>query len=373
MITESSILFFLGAFFLTYIIVPKIINIVKFKKLLDKPNTRSSHSKMTPTLGGVAFFITLIFLLFFLKKWDNDNVINHITPSLTVLFIIGLKDDLISISPLTKIISQIIAIYFVLSNNSLVFTSFNGFLDIGEINYFSSLLMSSFFMIFIINSYNLIDGIDGLASLIGITIVSFLGIMFYCSELYFYFFLCLITAGTLFSFLFFNFSDKKKIFMGDTGSMIIGFIIGLLILKLISTKNTPLLTSIKINSENLIAILISIISIPLFDTIRVFLIRIFSGKSFFVADNNHIHHIFLSMKMSHKKTTFIITIINITFISFTYVLNLWFKSYVLIVFQITFLSSLALMLFFMKNKKKYIRNNEISYKKNKLHKYFYKS
>ena len=131
---------------------------------MDDPNHRSSHSSRTPTLGGMAFYYTIILALFFIKDRDFFDEAMYIIPGLTILFIIGLKDDLLVLAPGTKLLAQAIAVSFIIANDSFTIYSLNGFLNINEIPYFLYIAIGGFMMLTIINSYNLIDGIDGLAS-----------------------------------------------------------------------------------------------------------------------------------------------------------------------------------------------------------------
>jgi len=310
-----SILFFAGAYLLTFLTIPKIIGLVEYKKLMDEPNKRSSHIKRTPTLGGVAFFYTLIFALFFLRVWcDHDEAI-YVIPGLTILFIIGLKDDLVVLSPYTKLIAQVIAITFIISNESFTIHSLNGFFGIDEIPIYVYYLMAGFIMLTIINAYNLIDGIDGLAAIVGIVILIIYATIFYMTKEYFFLLISLTLNGCLIAFLKFNLSStSEKIFMGDTGSLIVGFVISILTLKFLALTpekydDLPFLI------ENIPLIAISILIVPLFDTARVFTIRVANKRSPFSADRNHTHHILIDyFKMSHRKASLIIGGFNLVFV-----------------------------------------------------------
>ena len=144
------ILFFTASFALTYFTIPKIIGVVEYKNLMDSPNRRSSHKIITPTLGGIAFFYTLVFALFFLKDWNRYDEAWYLIPGLTILFILGLKDDLVVLSPFTKLVGQLCAIVFVLFNESFTIQSLNGFLGIYEIPYYIYFVMGVLIMLTII-------------------------------------------------------------------------------------------------------------------------------------------------------------------------------------------------------------------------------
>jgi UDP-N-acetylmuramyl pentapeptide phosphotransferase/UDP-N-acetylglucosamine-1-phosphate transferase len=312
---------------------------------MDNPNIRSSHVKKTPTLGGVSFFYTLILALFFLHNWDQYDEAIFFIPGLTILFIIGLKDDLLVLSPYTKLAAQLAAIIFILSNESFRITSLNGFLGIYEIPIYVYYMVGGFMMLTIINAYNLIDGIDGLASIVGIVILVIYTTIFYLTEEYFYVLVSLALNGSLIAFLSYNLSSSKKIFMGDTGSLIVGFIISTLTLKFLalspeSYNNLPFLL------ENIPLIAISILIVPLFDTARVFTIRVANKKSPFSPDRNHKNHILLdTFKLSHKQASFIIGSFNLIFVILMIILGSTSYNFYLVLFLITFVIIMAYLFY----------------------------
>lgn len=318
---EAALLLFIGAFIVTYLTIPKIISVVEYKRLMDNPNHRSSHSNKTPTLGGVAFFYTLVIALFFIKGWNSFDEGMYIIPGLTILFIIGLKDDLVVLSPGAKLIAQICAIAFVLVNEGFTIYSLNGFLNINEIPYYLYIVIGGFMMLTIINSYNLIDGIDGLASVVGIVIMVIYTTIFYLTEEYYYALIAITLNASLMAFLGFNISSDRKIFMGDTGSLIVGFIISVLTLKFLALKPHTY-TDLPFLLENAPLIAISILIVPLFDTARVFAIRIANKKGPFSPDRNHTHHVLIDYwGLSHKQASFIIGCFNLLFVMLFIVLG----------------------------------------------------
>ncbi|WP_035483719.1 undecaprenyl-phosphate alpha-N-acetylglucosaminyl 1-phosphate transferase [Gaetbulibacter saemankumensis] len=296
---------------------------------MDNPNSRSSHVRRTPTLGGVSFFYVLILALFFLRNWCDHEEAFFLIPGLTILFVIGLKDDLVVLSPYTKLIAQIVAVSFIISNESFTINSLNGFFGIYNIPIYVFYGIGVFMMITIINAYNLIDGIDGLAAIVGIIILIIYTAIFYMTKEYFFALLSLTLNGCLIAFLRYNLSSLgDKIFMGDTGSLIVGFVISVLTLKFLALSpekynNLPFLI------ENIPLIAISILIVPLFDTARVFTVRLANKKSPFSPDRNHTHHILIDyFKISHRKASFIIGGFNLIFIYFFILLgstsyNIW--------------------------------------------------
>ena len=217
------------AFCLTWFIIPSVVNISRLKNLTDKPNGRTSHFKATPTLGGIAVFVALVLSTVIFAGTYFKFELKYIISGLIVVFFIGIKDDILVIDPYKKLAGQIFAIVLIAVFAGIRITSLYGLFHIGQLPYVASILLTVFVFIVIINGFNLIDGIDGLATGIGILTSSIFGIWFLinghmaCTILSFSF------VGTLTAFFYFNvFSKTNKIFLGDTGSMIIGFVMGVM-------------------------------------------------------------------------------------------------------------------------------------------------
>ena len=342
---ETAISVFIGSFLLTYLTIPKIIKIVEYKRLMDDPNKRSSHSSKTPTLGGVSFYYTLVFVLFFIHGRDLLDEAIYIIPGLTILFMTGLKDDLVVISPGAKLMAQVIAVAFILVNPSFTIHSFNGFLNIYEIPYYLYLIIAGFIMITIINSYNLIDGIDGLASVVGIVILTIYTTIFYTTGEYFFALISVSLNACLLAFFGFNISSERKIFMGDTGSLIVGFIISVLTLKFLAL--TPdAYVGLPFLLENAPLIAISILIVPLFDTARVFAIRIANKRGPFSPDRNHTHHVLIDFwGLSHKQASFIIGCFNLVFVVLFIVLGSKAENLGMVIFLVSAIIILAYIFF----------------------------
>jgi UDP-N-acetylmuramyl pentapeptide phosphotransferase/UDP-N-acetylglucosamine-1-phosphate transferase len=342
---ETAIAVFIGSFLIVYLTIPKIIGVVEYKRLMDDPNHRSSHSRKTPTLGGVAFFYTLVFSLFFIENWADLNEAIYVIPGITILFIVGLKDDLVILSPGSKLIAQGLAVSFILVNDSFTILSLNGFLNINEIPYFLYLGIGMFIMLVIINSYNLIDGIDGLASVVGIVILIIYTTIFYLTGKYFFALLSIAMNAILLAFYGFNVSTTRKIFMGDTGSLIVGFIISILTLKFLALtpaayEDLPFLL------ENAPIIAIAILIVPLFDTARVFAIRLANKRSPFSPDRNHVHHVLIDFwGLTHKQASFIIGFFNLLFVTLFIVLGSTAKNLGMVIFLVAIVIVLSYIFF----------------------------
>lgn len=282
-----------------------------FKHLMDNPNERSSHTEATPSLGGMAFYILLMLSIYFNYSFDTYNVSMSMVPGLTILFFLGLKDDLVVLAPSTKLIGQIAACLFILMNIKFEINSLHGFFGIEEIPYWAGLTIGLFLMLAIINAFNLIDGIDGLAGSIGIVAFSGFALVFFYAERYFFSLTSIVMVGMLIGFLYFNLSSKKKIFMGDTGSMIVGFMLAVMSIRFLSL-DTDSLNRLPFNAVDIPIVIISFLIIPLFDTTRVFIIRLLNGKGPFSPDRNHMHHVLVdSHRISHRRASFFIAVTNI--------------------------------------------------------------
>jgi len=303
---------FFGSLFVTYYLIPKIINVVNHKELMDSPNQRSSHIQLTPTFGGISFFVILVFTLFFVNIFDSLDISMNIVVALTILLFTGLKDDLVVISSTSKLLGQLAAVVIFLFQTTYYEIDLHGFLGIHEIQGFLGFFFTTFIMLSIINAFNLIDGIDGLAGSIAVIVLLFFGVIFYNIEHYFFTFICVALIGSLIAFLKFNLSDKKKIFMGDTGSLIIGFVVAIMAVNFLSLSSGNL-NKLTILPQNSIMVIAAILVVPLFDTLRVIILRISNKKHPLQPDKNHIHHLLLDLGNSHKKSSVLIAVFSVIF------------------------------------------------------------
>ncbi|UAM97214.1 undecaprenyl/decaprenyl-phosphate alpha-N-acetylglucosaminyl 1-phosphate transferase [Polaribacter litorisediminis] len=304
-----SILSLIGSFIMVTILIPKIREILHSRDLVDLPPERSSHKISTPTMAGVSFFLTISFAFIFIKNWDVDGIGINLLGALALMFAVGLKDDLVISAPRAKVGAELIAISFVIFCACYKITSLEGFLGIEGIPPIVSYILVTIVMLTIINSYNLIDGIDGLASVIGIAIFSIYAFLFYAAGIYFYFLFCLSLIGILLAYLRYNVSLTKKIFMGDTGSLIMGFCIAVFSLKFL-TMDISLLSEYSFVAENKLIVISGIFFIPGFDTLRVIGVRLLKKSSPFYPDRNHIHHILIDSGLTHFKASLFLCCLN---------------------------------------------------------------
>ncbi|OFX53603.1 MAG: hypothetical protein A2066_04180 [Bacteroidetes bacterium GWB2_41_8] len=297
------------SFAITAFIIPIIIKVSVKKKLFDVPNLRSAAKHVVPTLGGIAIFTGFRISQIISLNSFEVNELKYMSLGILTMFILGLKDDLIALSAKTKFVVQLaVALYLVILGNNII-TNFHGILGIYEISNVAGTIFSVIVIVGIINAMNLIDGIDGLASGIGLLISLVYGIWFFNAGDYIFALTSFCLFGSLLAFFLYNvFGTANKIFMGDTGSLILGTILALLTIHFNEFKSSPSI------AHGHPAISLAIIIVPVIDTIRIFVIRLLQRKSPFSPDMNHIHHQVLRLTNSHIKATLIIVAVNAVFI-----------------------------------------------------------
>lgn len=313
---NEYLLIFLSVFIAFYLlnkIIPAIIYLSKSKNLMDVPCERSGHVHVTPTLGGIGVFIAFslsVILFGLLANMPSPALITllAILGGIIILLFLGIKDDLLVLSPAKKVSGQLIASALVVLLTDIRIYDFEGIFGMGELYPIFSIAFTIFIFIFIINSFNLTDGIDGLAASIAILSSMVFGIFFLINENFIMGAISFILVSSLIGFLRFNLSSTQKIFLGDSGSMFIGFILAIQGVALIHMDQAGA-TSYSINSVPILVL--STLAFPILDTTRVFFIRIKQGRSPFSADRNHIHHRLLDLGLSHKTATFAIANVNL--------------------------------------------------------------
>ena len=327
----------LVSFAVSWVAMPSILAVARKKHLVDLPNGRTSHNGAVPNLGGVALFASIIITVLTFTDLQAFPSVQYITPGLVILFFIGLKDDVMAISPHNKLKGQILAALIVTMLGNIRFTSLHGFLGIHEINYIASIALSVFVIVVIINCFNLIDGIDGLASGMGIVTAFFMGSYFFVTRQNEYVLVSASLVGALAAFFYYNvFSKKNKIFLGDTGAMILGYMMAILVIRF-NECNTFSEGIYAIHAAP--AVSIAILFLPLYDVARVFVLRIIHGQSPFHADKRHLHHLFIGMGLNHLQDTGILLITQVIFVSVGFLfqdLAIWQLTALLIALGLTF-------------------------------------
>jgi UDP-GlcNAc:undecaprenyl-phosphate/decaprenyl-phosphate GlcNAc-1-phosphate transferase len=305
------------AFTITFLAIPVIIFVAEKKKLYDVPDARKIHNTPIPSLGGLGIFAGFILSCLVMIPFAQATEFQYFFAAAFVIFFLGLKDDILDISPIKKFIGQVLAAFLIIYKGGIQIQSMHGFLGVYELPPMFSLLFTYLTVIVIINSFNLIDGVDGLAGSLALMAAIIFGIYFSAVKMIPYAIVSFGLAGSLVAFLIFNF-QPAKIFMGDTGSLLLGLIASVLVIKFITVANSP---SLSVSIDAAPAVGFAILMIPLLDTVRVFGIRIIHRRSPFSPDRNHIHHLLLDKGLSHSSITILLVAVNFGFIVLAYTLR----------------------------------------------------
>ena len=315
----TLILVFLTSFVVVLYSTPALIKVAVLKRLIDTPSEeRKIHKRSIPTIGGIIIYAGTIFAYTLWYNIEDMKYYDKIFQSVTefkliiatslILFFVGVKDDIVGTAPVKKLFAHIVVALILVLMGDIRITGLHGIFGVSDIPYWGSVFLSIFTYVVVVNAFNLIDGVDGLAAGVGFISCCAFGIWFIFANEYPYAALSFALAGALMGFLIFNFSPAK-IFMGDSGSLVIGMFICVLAIKMIEYPTQELDSFWVRVSKPVFAI--SALVYPLMDTLRVFIIRALKGQSPFTADRNHIHHKLLDCKFSHAKTVTIIYLFSV--------------------------------------------------------------
>lgn len=321
---------FVLAALLGRLIIPRILIISLRKRLYDLPDFRKVHNRPVSRLGGVTFFPAIVLVLCTLSMfqlhsggWDgrffSDNILSEmlcLIIGLMLLYIIGICDDLIGVRYSRKLLVQLLAALFIPLAGLYINHSY-GLFGLYEISPWVGVPLTILFTVFITNAINLIDGIDGLASVLCMMILVFFGVSFAVDGLWVYALLAFVCLGVLVPFFLYNvFGDAEhgsKIFMGDTGSLTLGFILSLMSVKYIMYIGTSGLAL----DGTPVVLLFSLLLVPCLDVCRVVLVRLYHKNNPFKPDKSHIHHKFLSMGFTPRRSLLFIGLMSAFFIVLT--------------------------------------------------------
>jgi UDP-GlcNAc:undecaprenyl-phosphate GlcNAc-1-phosphate transferase len=331
---------FILALFISLYAVPSVIKISRLLKLFDNPNERSATQTAIPTLGGIAIFMGFIFASTIGLSSDELPQMTYILLVLTMMFFVGLKDDIVTLSWWKKLIAQIIVTLILIFFAKIRITHLHEIFGIAEIGIVPGSLLTIFVIVVIINAFNLMDGIDGLAAGLSMLAISIFGIWFLVSGHYQYAIISVSLFGSTAGFFYFNvYGTKNKIFMGDTGSLILGTIMSVIVIQFNELNIDP---TLPYYIQYAPAVSIAILIYPLADTLKVFTIRVVQFKSPFAADKNHLHHRLLTLGFSHRKATYTIITFNLAYICTVFMLQPY-GLFVVVVYMI-FMGSILFML-----------------------------
>ncbi len=319
------VLGFVLSFLITYFSVPTILKISRRKNLMDEPGVRSSHIVKVPNLGGIAIFYSIA-VCASVFAYELFDLYKFLFASLVILLYIGVMDDIVVMRAYKKLIAQIVVALLLVLGSDVRIRNLFGVFGIYELNYFISVVFSIVTFIILINAFNLIDGIDGLAGSYSVVCSILFGVSYYRlgGNNFPLVVLSAVIIGAVLAFLIYNMSARrrKKIFMGDTGSMLLGCLLvftAICFIDIFIDKGMPNMPRYYLKSAPVIAV--AILILPIVDTLNVIIIRLSQKKSPFDADKNHIHHKILDLGLTHRRATAYIMSYYIGLITITYFLR----------------------------------------------------
>jgi UDP-N-acetylmuramyl pentapeptide phosphotransferase/UDP-N-acetylglucosamine-1-phosphate transferase len=347
---KYGLLCYVTAFVLTLLFIPPVILMVKKFKLFDQPNVRKVHTTPIPTFGGLAIFAGFIVSLLIWFRFDNHPSVTTFFLSVVIILGVGFMDDLRDLAARYRFAIET-ALATLLAVSGIRITSFGGLFGIYELHIIAQYTLTVITIVGITNAFNLIDGIDGLAGGLGFMSLVTLGLFLTLSNDVNNGLVAFALAGALLGFLYFNF-NPARIFMGDTGSLVLGFIVAVLCVQLMKVNSLLLVPVI----PNIYVFTLGIVLIPVFDTLRVFGTRLWNGKSPFTADKTHIHHLITNKGFSHGFAARLICIVH----GFLLILVYWIKNWkpevqllILVCFMLLFLYGLR----YVSGLKKFFRSS----------------
>lgn len=292
---------------------------------MDEPGQRSSHLRKIPNLGGIAIFYS-IGICASVFAYEIFDLYKFLFASLIILLYIGVMDDIMVMRAYKKLIAQILVSVLIVMGSDVRIRSFFGIFGIYELNYYFSVIFTVVTFIILINALNLIDGIDGLAGGYSLLCSALFGISYFRLGSYNYplVILSVCIIGSVLAFLYYNLSNYRntKIFMGDTGSMLLGFLLAftaVCFIDIFIDKKIPGMPRYYLQAAPAIAV--AILILPIVDTLNVIIVRLITGKSVLSADKNHIHHKLLRMNLTHRRSSFYIMCYYLMIVAVAYYLR----------------------------------------------------
>lgn len=340
---EHGYILILGAltsFLVVVFTMPSLIKVARMKHLVDEPSeARKQHTRSVPTIGGIIIFAAIIFTYalwfpeaslmvasdqeyraLYLAMGAAFSDLKYLIAAMVLLFFIGVKDDIIGFSPVKKLVGHMVVGYILVVMAGIRITDMHGVFGVYELPDSISIAFSFFVYVVLVNAINLIDGVDGLAAGIGLIAAIAFGFWLIMAGDVSLALLAFVLAGALLGFLIFN-SHPARIFMGDSGSLMIGAILAVLAMRVLDHDTSRLPLYLKQISTPIFVM--AVLAYPLVDTLRIFVYRIARGISPFAADRNHIHHRLLAIGLGHRGTTFTLYGYAILVIALSLVTRKW--------------------------------------------------
>lgn len=316
------------SFVISFLIVPVIIKYSLKKNILDVPGRRKIHKKVTPSMGGIAIFFGFFMSSLIWIDFSTWGEIKFILVALFVIFFIGVRDDLVPLRAVLKLIGQVLAASLLIFLFDLRLDSLYGIFGVTDLPDGLSYVFTIFTIIIITNSFNLIDGLDGLAGTIAIIALFCFGTWFFLNDDTIFATLSYTMLGAILAFLIFNW-EPSEVFMGDTGALVIGMLLAILAIQFINVNYAlPVDSPYKFVSS--IGTAACFIIIPLVDTSRIIILRLVKRQSPFKPDKSHIHHAIMRLGKSHSQVTIILASVHICYIAMAFFLRDLSERYVLL-------------------------------------------
>ena len=304
-IQSISILFLYG-FVFSWLTVPRIAQIVRKYKIFRKPSKRDLHWRLIPKLTGLSFYIAFLIVAFAFVPFVDVQRLSLFLAGGALISYVGIRDDIFELNPFIKLFIQLIAVGIFVIVDDLIIRELYGFLGIYGLPSGFDYAFTFFIGVFMINSFNLCDGIDGLAAMMGIVMLVGYGIIFYVIGDTMFLSFSVILMGGLFAFLRYNLTHKNKVFMGDTGSLFLGYVFYLFTMYIVTSDSAIL--SVMLPEKYLIILApLVLYTIPILDSGSVFFSRVWRKKSPFAPDNSHVHHLVLTYAKSHSLSSIIMS------------------------------------------------------------------
>ncbi|MDH5602448.1 MAG: undecaprenyl/decaprenyl-phosphate alpha-N-acetylglucosaminyl 1-phosphate transferase, partial [Cyclobacteriaceae bacterium] len=289
---------------------PLFIKVLGEKKFFDKPDSRKIHQTETVSLGGILILLCAIIPLLFFFPLNELGHRKYFFSAVLIMFIVGLRDDILPLRPIYKLFSQLIPCVVIFFAYDVRLNSLYTLAPMIEFPLLVSFVITCLTIVIITNSYNLIDGVDGLASTLGAVSLGAFSLYFYLTGDTSFSYILLTFIGSILGFLVFNWSPAR-VFMGDTGALLIGFLLAVASILFINSN---------FNHEHsyfraTISTALCFIGIPIFDTLRIIIVRLLKGKSPLSADNDHIHHVLQKKGLSHARVTLLLGSIQLILVA----------------------------------------------------------
>ena len=299
------LLSFIVAAMAVFVVHPSLVKIAHLKSIVDNPDARKLNKVPVPVLGGVGVFFGIMFSLSVAGYYvEGMNIQFELIIAMLIMLYTGVGDDILQLSPRLRFALQIFVVCLMMFLGGIYIDDFHGLWGIGRLPWYIAVTLTIFSCVGIINSINLIDGVDGLCSGYGVFASLAFAFCFMRMGDVSYAILAFAVAGAIFPFMLHNmFGERYKMFLGDGGSLVLGFICSLYVMRVIQSGN-------EVVSESTISLTLAVLAIPVFDTLRVMTARIIAKRSPFSPDKTHLHHMFIRLGYSH-----VITALNVIFLN----------------------------------------------------------